>query len=311
MAGSGPQQPTVPLLGRERECAIIDALLDEADREVSGALVLRGEAGIGKSALLGYAVGQAVSMTVLTITGVEAEADLAFAGLYGLLRPILEHLGELPDTQSRALAGALGLAPSANPDRLLISAAVLGLLAAAAENRPVLCVIDDAQWVDRPSVDALVFTARRLRAERVAILAGAREGEARRFEAGGLPELTLTGLDQASAAELLAVSGRRTIPAVRDRLLAEAAGNPLALLELPVGLSETQLEGRSQLPDAVPLTPSLESVFRQRIGGLPEASQTALLIVAADNTGRSRPSCVRWPGSSSRLTFSPLPNALA
>jgi predicted ATPase len=170
----------VPLLGRERECAVIDALLDGAHRGVSGALMLRGEPGIGKSALLCYAAGQAASMTVLTITGVEAEADLAFAGLHGLLRPVLEHLGELPETQSRALAGALGLAPSANPDRLLISAAVLGLLAAAAEERPVLCVIDDAQWVDQPSVDALVFTARRLRAERVAILAGARDGEEHR-----------------------------------------------------------------------------------------------------------------------------------
>jgi DNA-binding CsgD family transcriptional regulator len=284
-ASSKPQRPTAPLLGRERERAVIDALLDEAHRGVSGALVLRGEAGIGKSALLWYAVGQAASMTVLTITGVEAEADLAFAGLHGLLRPVLEHLGELPETQNRALAGALGLASSANPDRLLISAAVLGLLASAAEDRPVLCVIDDAQWVDRPSVDALVFTARRLRAERIAILAGAREGEGRGFEAGGLTELKLTGLDQASAAELLSVSGRTTAPAVRERLLAEAAGNPLALLELPAGLSQPQLEGRAQLPDAVPLTPRLESVFRQRIGGLPEASQTALLIVAADNTG--------------------------
>src|SRR5215475_4169568 len=143
MASSVSPQPAVPLLGRERECAVIDALLDEAHRGISGALVLRGQAGIGKSALLRYAVGQAASMSVLTITGVEAEADLAFAGLHGLLRPVLEHLGELPETQSRALAGALGLAPSANPDRLLISAAVLGLLAAAAEERPVLCMIDD------------------------------------------------------------------------------------------------------------------------------------------------------------------------
>ena len=162
---------------------------------------------------------------------------------------------------------------------------MLGLLAAAAEERPVLCVIDDAQWVDQPSVDALVFTARRLRAERVAILAGARDGEEHRFEAGGLSELMLTGLDQASAAELLAGSGRTAVPVVRDRLLTEAAGNPLALLELPAGLSEPQLEGRAPLPDAVRLTPRLEAVFRQRVGGLPEASQTALLIAAADNTG--------------------------
>jgi DNA-binding CsgD family transcriptional regulator len=273
------------LLGRERECAVIDALLDDARGGVSSALVVYGEAGIGKSALLGYAMEQAASMTVLTITGVEAESDLAFAGLHGLLRPVLEHLDELSETQSGALAGALGLAPSPNPDRLLISAAVLSLLAAAAEDHPTLCVVDDAQWVDQPSADALVFTARRLRAEPVAILAGAREGDKRRFEAGGLPELTLTGLDQTSAARLLAASGRELAPAVRERLLAEAAGNPLALLELPEGLSPPQLEGRSPLPDTVLLTPRLETVFRQRIGQLPESSQTALLIAAADNTG--------------------------
>jgi hypothetical protein len=136
MASSGPLKPARRLLGRERECAMIDALLEDARSGVSGALTVRGEAGIGKSALLGYAMEQAASMTVLTITGVEAESDLAFAGMYGLLRPVLEHLSELPETQSRALAGALGLAPSAKPDRLLISAAVLALLAAAAEYRP-------------------------------------------------------------------------------------------------------------------------------------------------------------------------------
>jgi predicted ATPase len=285
MASTGPSEPARRLLGRDRECAVIDALLEDARGGASGALVVRGEAGIGKSALLDYAMGQAASMTVLSTSGIEAESDLAFAGLHGLLRPVLEHLGELPEPQSRALAGALGLAPSPNPDRLLISAAVLALLAAAAEDRPILCVVDDAQWVDRPSADALIFTARRLRAERAAILTAARDGEMRRFEAGGLPELTLAGLDQRSAAGLLAARGHALAPAVRERLLAEAAGNPLALLELPAGLSQPQLEGRSPLPDAVPLTPRLETVFRQRIGGLPGASQTALLIAAADNTG--------------------------
>jgi DNA-binding CsgD family transcriptional regulator len=285
MAVLGAQQGAVRLLGRERECAAIDSVLASTCRGTSGTLVLRGEAGIGKSALLRYAMQQAASMTVLAVSGVEAESDLAFAGLHGLLRPILRHLAELPETQSRALAGALGLGPSAHPDRLLISAAVLGLLAAAAEERPVLCVIDDAQWVDQPSADALAFTARRLRAERVAILAGARDGEERRFQADGLPELRVSGLGRASAAELLAIGGRKTAAAVHERLLAEAAGNPLALLELPAAPSRPQLEGRSPLPEAVPLTPRLVEVFRQRIATLPEACQTALLIAAADNTG--------------------------
>src|SRR5215469_10564121 len=199
MAGPGLQQVS-RLLGRDPECAAIDMLLEDARAGIGGALVVRGEPGIGKSALLGYARQRATPMLVLSAVGVEAESDLAFAGLHELLRPVLICLGELPDIQSQALAGALGLAPSTHADRLLISAAVLGLLAAAAEDRPTLCVVDDAQWLDRPSADALVFTARRLRAERLAILFGAREGETTRFEAAGLAEITLTGLDQRSSA---------------------------------------------------------------------------------------------------------------
>jgi DNA-binding CsgD family transcriptional regulator len=294
MASFGLQHRAVQLLGRERECAVIDRVLENASSGVSAALVVRGEAGIGKSALLEYAIQQAApGMGVLRTSGVEAESDLAFAGLHGLLRPVLAHLGELPETQSQALAGALGLAPSPHPDRLLISAAVLGLLAAAAESRPMLCVVDDAQWVDRPSAEALVFTARRLQAERIAILFGVREGEIRQFEAAGVPELELTGLSQLSAAAVLA-AGRASspAPAVRDRLLAEADGNPLALLELPEGLSAAQLEGRASLPEAIPLSPRLEGVFRQRVSRLPEATQTALLIAAADTSG-SAPAVLR------------------
>jgi hypothetical protein len=162
---------------------------------------------------------------------------------------------------------------------------VLSLLAAAAENQPVLCVIDDAQWLDQPSADALVFTARRLQAEQLALLFGAREGEAHLFEAGGLAELPLVGLDPASAAAVLSGRVRNAAPSVRERLLAEAEGNPLALLELPAGLSQAQLEGRTALPEAIPLSPRLEGVFRQRVGRLPDAGQTALLVAAADTTG--------------------------
>jgi DNA-binding CsgD family transcriptional regulator len=282
MASPGLRQPAVQLLGRERECAVIDRVLADA----GGALVVRGEAGIGKSAVLGYAVQQAAAGTlVLRADGVEAESDLAFAGLHGLLRPVLGHLRELPEPQAAALAGALGLAPATGSDRLLISAAVLGLLAAAAEDRPVLCVVDDAQWVDRPSAGALVFAARRLQAERLAMLFGAREGEVRRFEAAGVPDLALTGLDPPSAAAVLAAGGCGAAPPVRERLLVEAGGNPLALLELPRGLSRAQLDGRAGLPEAIPLSPQLEGVFRQRIGRLPDTAQTALLIAAADTTG--------------------------
>lgn len=285
MSGPGLTQPPPQLVGREQECEVIDRLLADACQGVSRSLVVRGEAGIGKSALLDYARKHATSMLILSAGGVEAESDLAFAGLHELLRPVLAHLGELPDTQSRALAGALGLAPAAPADRLLISAAVLGLLAAAAEDRPVLCIVGDAQWVDRPSAGALLFAARRLRAERLAILFGAREGEAIQFEAAGLPELTLTGVGEDAALQVLAATGRTAVPSVCARLLAEADGNPLALLELPGGLSKEQLQGLEPLPDAMRLTPRLEGVFRQRIGRLPRTAQTALLIAAADNTG--------------------------
>jgi DNA-binding CsgD family transcriptional regulator len=283
-AMAGPGAP-VRLSGREQECAVIDRLLAGARAGAGGALVVRGEPGIGKSALLGYARQHAAPMLVLSAVGVQAESDLAFAGLHELLRPALAYLGELPGTQSQALAGALGLAPSPQPDRLLVCAAVLSLLAAAAETQPLLCLVDDAQWVDRTSADALVFTARRLRAEQLAILFGVRDSEADRFEAAGLPELALAGLGQDAAMGVLATMGRVAAPSVCERLLAEADGNPLALLELPASLSEEQLNGRVPLPDAMPLTPRLEGVFRQQIGRLPRPTQIALLIVASDNTG--------------------------
>jgi len=149
----------------------------------------------------------------------------------------------------------------------------------------VLCVVDDAQWVDRPSAEALVFAARRLRAERLAMVFGAREGEALRFEAAGLPEIRLAGLAPESAVAVLASRAGNAVPAVRERLLAEATGNPLALMELPGALSEAQLEGRAALPEAIPLTPRLEAVFRQRAAGLPQAARTALLVAAADTSG--------------------------
>ena len=273
------------LIGRERERAAIDRLLDDATGGESRVLVIRGEAGIGKSALVEYAAQRAEGMIVLRAVGVEAESDLPFAGIYGLLRPGVAKLDDLPDTQAAALAGALGLAPSTGADRFLVSAAVLGLLAAAAEEAPVLCLIDDAQWLDRPSAEALVFAARRLAAERVAVVFSASEGDAQRFDAPGLAGLTLTGLDAASSAAILASTASSAAPSVRERLLLEADGNPLALLELPGALSDAQLSGKGALPGAIPLTPRLQAVFRQRIEHLPEPTQGALLVAAADNTG--------------------------
>ncbi len=220
----------------------------------------------------------------------EAESDLAFAGLHGLLRPVLAYLARATGRLSRGTGGLhWGSRRRRGSDRLLICAAVLGLLAAAAETRPVLCVVDDAQWVDRPSADALVFTARRLRAEQLAILFGVRDSEVGRFEAAGLPELVLAGLCQDVASRRAGDQGVGAAPRVWERLLAEADGNPLALLELPAEPVREQLNGRARLPDAMPLSPRLEGVFRQRIGRLPRHGADR----AADRRRRQRPATPR------------------
>src|SRR5262249_41476511 len=157
--------PFSALVGRDHECALIDELLVNAQAGESGSLVIRGEPGIGKTALLDYAAARAGGMEVLTTVGIEAEADLPFAGLYGLLRPILGHLASVPRLQAEALSGALGLTPSRASERFLVAAAVLGLLAEAADDHPVLCLVDDAHWLDTPSSEALVFAARPPRAQ--------------------------------------------------------------------------------------------------------------------------------------------------
>ena len=196
-------------------------------------------------------------------------------------------LPQLPEPQREALAAGLGLRAAEGSDRFLVSAGVLSLLAAAAEERPVLCLVDDAQWLDIPSADALVFTARRIGAEGMFILFAVRDGERRRFDAPGLDELVLGGLDHRSAVTLLDRSGSPLAPAVRERLLEEAAGNPLALLELPAALSDAQLAGRAPVPDAIPLTARLQAAFRRRVEQLPESTRAALLLAAAESGGGS------------------------
>jgi DNA-binding CsgD family transcriptional regulator len=288
MESTRPRQAagaSLVLVGRDRECARIDELLDGVVAGESGALIVRGEPGIGKSALLDYAAARAEGMELLRTAGVEAEADLAFAGVYGLLRPVLGSLSELPELQASALAGALGLGPSTGSERFLISAAVLGLLAEAAEERPVLCLVEDAHWLDTASAEALVFAARRLQAERVAILFAVREDEGRSFEERGLPELLVQGLEDEDARALISDTSNEIASSVRDRVLVEAAGNPLALLELPAGLSEEQRAGIEALPDSMPLTRRVQAAFAARVGGLPAATQAMLLIAAADGTG--------------------------
>jgi DNA-binding CsgD family transcriptional regulator len=273
------------LVGRERECAAIEHLLQDTIRGQSGSLVLVGEPGIGKTALLDYAAQRAGAATVLRTMGLDAESDLAFAGLHGLLRPVAGLLGQLPEAQRQALAGALGLAAPPRADRLLVCAATLALIAAAAETRPVVCLVDDAQWLDEPSAGALVFAARRLRAERAAMLFAARGDQSRWFDAKGLPELRMDGLAAPAAARLLATVVPDAAPGIRDRLLAEAAGNPLALLELPGELTAAQLSGQDLLPEPIQLTPRLNNLFKERTAGLTAPARLALLLAAADNTG--------------------------
>jgi hypothetical protein len=274
------------LVGREAEQRTLDALLQSARDERSAALVLRGEPGIGKTALLGYAVEGATDMRVLRCVGIEAEHELPFAGVHQLVRPCLGLVDRLPAPQAAALRSALGLSFDGVPDRFLVSLGLLSLLAEACEECPVLCCIDDAQWLDAPSAEALVFAARRFEAEPIALLMTVREGELRRFDAPGVPELELAGLAESDARALLAARLERTAPAdVVATLLSTAHGNPLALLELPGALSEAQLAGAEPILGPPPVRGAVEAAFGARVARLPGATRRALLLAAADEVG--------------------------
>src|SRR3954451_3034700 len=215
------------LRGRDLERAQIEMLLRSARDGRSGTLVLRGDAGIGKSALLVCAIEQAEGMRVLRALGVESESELAFSALHELVRPILQFVDVLPAVQRDALRGALALGPPGQVDRFAVYAATLGLLAEAATEQPLLCSIDDAQWLDTAPAEPLVFTARRLEAEGIAMLFAVREGEADGFDAPGLPDVIVEGLDRDTAAELLAhTSGGPVSPAASGRVGGGGGGGP-------------------------------------------------------------------------------------
>ncbi len=273
------------LYGRDTEHALIDRYLTHAREGRSGALVLLGEPGIGKSSLLAHAFDEADGMRVLRACGVESESELAFATLHQLLRPVLDRMGRLPAPQAKALEAALGLAPASGTDRFLVAAGVLTLLGEAAEDRPVLCVVDDLQWADRPSVDALGFAARRLEAEGVLLLMAAREEELSPSAAEGLTVLPVAGLDAGSASALLTeAAGPGLAPHVGDRLVAETSGNPLALIELPALLTDQQLAGRVPLPDPLPVGAGTGRAFAAQVKGLARPVRTLLLLAAADDS---------------------------
>ncbi|HEX6715250.1 MAG TPA: AAA family ATPase [Thermoleophilaceae bacterium] len=273
------------LLNRISERERLDALLADASAGASGALVLRGEAGVGKTALLRYAARQASGFRAAKVAGVEAEMELAFAGVHQLCAPMLDRLDALPAPQRRALQVALGVLTGSPPDRFLISLATLSLLSAVAEERPLLCLVDDAQWLDDASAQILTFVARRLHAESVAIVFAVREPAASRYFEG-LPQLPVDGLDDGTARALLSRALPGRIDArVRDRIVTEARGNPLALLELPHGMTAADRAGGFEVPAVTDLPGRLEKHYLGRVEALPAATQRLLLVAAADPVG--------------------------
>lgn len=275
------------IVGRSGELNQLRDLLESARAGNGGAVVLSGEAGVGKTALLDALVAGITDARVLRTRGNEAESPLAFAALHRLLIPLLPQLPSLPAPQARALSVIFGLtAPQSGieDDRFLVFLGVLSLLTDAAKDAPVVCVVDDAHWLDDASAAALLFVARRVEHERVAVIFAARDGDTRRFEAGDLPALELEGLAGSAAHELLQASSAAPLPReVRDRLIERTHGNPLALIEIPSALSTEQLEGEAPLPTRLPLTDNLERVFLDRAAELSDEARLVLLVAAADD----------------------------
>jgi DNA-binding CsgD family transcriptional regulator len=271
------------LLGRADECAALDGLVDDVRRGESRSLVLRGEAGIGKTSLLRYLIDSASDLTVDRAAGVESEMELAYASLHQLCAPMLDRLVALPAPQRQALEIVFGLSDGAAPDRFLVGLAVLSLFSEVADERPVLCVVDDAQWLDQASALTLAFVARRLLAEPVGIVFAAREPVQ---ELEHLPELQVHGLRNEDARALLSSAvGFKLDTQVRDRIIAETRGNPLALMELPQGLTATQLAGGFGLFGAQDLSRHIQDSFVRQLGALSDEARRLLLVAAAEPLG--------------------------
>ena len=274
-----------PLLGRDAETELLRSLLDEIESG-GGALVLRGEPGIGKSRVLAEATALARerSIAVLSTTGVQCEAHVAFSGLHQLLRPVRDHATGLLPAQRAVLDAALGLGDDAAPEHFRIAMAVLDLLTEVAGDGPLLVIAEDAHWLDRPSSDVLAFVARRLESDPIVLLAATRDGFPSSLVDAGLPEHRLNTLDPASAAQLLDSSAGQLAPTTRTRILREAAGNPLGLIELPIAVARAQ-QG-APMPGLVPLTDRLEEAFAARVSDLPEETRLLLLTAALNDEER-------------------------
>jgi DNA-binding CsgD family transcriptional regulator len=274
------------LLGRGAERNRLDQILDGVRRGLSSALVLRGEPGVGKTALLDYAQAAAEDLQVIRIDGVETEMELSFAALHQFLRPCLSSLEELPSPQRTALRLAFGMQEGQTPDRFLVSLAALGLLAEHASRKPLLCLVDDAHCLDRESAEALAFVARRLYADSIAIIFAAREPAPLPGMLDGLPDIHLAGLAETDAHELLAsAAGPQLDRLVAGRIVGVTRGNPLALIEIGRELASGQLASEWPLPEPVPVGRQLEQRYLQEVQGLPADTQALLLAAAADPTG--------------------------
>ncbi|HMG99678.1 MAG TPA: AAA family ATPase, partial [Gaiellales bacterium] len=270
------------LVGRDSERAAIERLLADARVGTSGVLVVSGEPGIGKSSLLAYAAAAAHEMRVLSARGIEEEASIPFGGLLELLRPVIEHVESLPAPQAAALRAALALGPGVAGERLVIGAATLGVLAAAAEEQPLCVLVDDAQWLDQPSAEAILFAARRLLADPVAIIVGVRSGEPSPLSGAGMRALTLTGLDLSAAEALLASERDDPVPeGSAERLFRATGGNPLALIELA---GEAETVAGSLVEGPLPIATTVERAFAGRASRLSEPARRSLLLVAAAST---------------------------
>lgn len=268
------------LWGRAAEVATLGGLIDGIHRGESAAVCVRGEPGIGKTSLLEEAGSLARGAHVLRARGVEAESQLAFAGLYGLVRPLLDGIGALPEASSGALLGALGLGPPTGAERFAVGAATLGLLSLAAEERPILCLIDDLHWIDAGSRDAMLFAARRLGPEGIAVIMTVRDPEGRSIDTAGVPDIRLAGLDAAAAEELLRSRGLTLAAATVAELTERCGGNPLALLEVGGRLGERQRAGHEPLGELLPVGPEVQRSYRARLDGLGESEREALLVLA-------------------------------
>ena len=287
--------PPPRLLGRTGELEILGQLIANVRSGQSAVLVVRGEPGIGKTALLRHLIAHASGFHVVRAAGVESEMELAFAGLHQLCAPMLGRLDSLADPQRRGLSVAFGLASGNNPDRFMVALAALSLMAETSEDRPLLCVVDDAQWLDQASAQVLGFVGRRLLAESIALVFAARTpprgpqgvtSPASPDHLAGLPELGLGGLDEEPARALLAtVTSGPLDESVRARIIEETHGNPLALLELCRGLGAAELAGGFALPDAGDLPRRIEDQYLERLGELPDEAQRLVLLAAADPVG--------------------------